>query len=275
MTRQNQIAPKGRCSLLATMLLGLALTGCQAPVTIPSGQTTARPASTDTMATAMMSQPVNHREVGPTETPAAVAANTLTVATFRRVTSAAADALLGLQSLTDRDEAVVLGLGPFENRTELPFDGHLFLDSIRADVIRQAGASIYFRDDAVYGDILAERMKRNALPVDGVADGSFERRASDGADRRDDRATYTFADGREIDGRVAPVDFILTGTAYQLREPDLSRPQFGQNYFQFHFRLVDVRNGVIVWERVYASKLDGVLPPVDPAELGFLGGLVQ
>jgi hypothetical protein len=275
MTRESQIAPFDRWSLLVPMLLVLAVSGCgDRGMALDS---TAQPSAvaTNTIGTAMMPPPVNHREVGPTDTPAAVPANTLTVATFRRVTSAAVDALVGLQSLTERNEAVVLGLGPFENRTELPFDGHLFLDSIRADVIRQAGASIYFRDDAVYGDILAERMKRNALPVDGVAGGSFERRARDGADLRDDRATYTFADGREIDGRVAPVDFILTGTAYQLREPDLSRPQFGQNYLQFHFRLVDVRNGVIVWERVYASKLDGVLPPVDPAELGFLGGLVQ
>lgn len=201
---------------------------------------------------------VRHRERLITSAPSAVTADTLTVRKFRQVTEAASRSLVSQALKTKPDRAVVMALGQLENRTTLDIDGQLFLDTIRAEVIKLAGSVIYFLDTESYNEILAERTRREALPMRS----SSQQTVSFGANGTSNNKTdYFFKGQRNIDGRLAPVDYILSGAIYQLQERDLQRDLYGANYFQFHFRLVDVRNGVIIWERTYGSKIEGVLPP--------------
>jgi hypothetical protein len=61
---------------------------------------------------------------------------------------------------------------------------------------------------------------------------------------------------------VAEVDYFLRGLIYQVREPDARDPKGGMNYFQYQFRVVDARNGIIVWEKMLDGKLEGDYMPL-------------
>jgi hypothetical protein len=62
--------------------------------------------------------------------------------------------------------------------------------------------------------------------------------------------------------KVAEADYFLRGIIYQIKERNAQNPDEGMNYFQFQFRVVDARNGLIVWEKMLDSKMEGEYQPL-------------
>lgn len=155
--------------------------------------------------------------------------------------------LAALKDLAGPGRRAVVALGPFDNRSTLPLDPRLVLETIRASAIDQSGGSLLFRDDRVYGDILEERKREAAKAKAG-------RRASGGARGRS---------GKEP-ARSMETTHILTGSLFQMRDHSPDDKSRTLTYFQFHFRLVDRGSGVIVWHRSFDSQVLGQLSPTKP-----------
>ena len=51
-----------------------------------------------------------------------------------------------------------------------------------------------------------------------------------------------------------------------MQERDATDSRHGMNYFQYQFRLTDARSGLIVWEKMLDSKMQGLYTPIDKPE---------
>jgi len=60
-----------------------------------------------------------------------------------------------------------------------------------------------------------------------------------------------------VKSKVAAADYFLRGIIYQINERHAHRPEEGMSYFQYQFRVVDARSGIIVWEKMLSNKMEG------------------
>ncbi len=198
--------------------------------------------------------------VEPDRLPIRIPADQLPVHMFRDIVDRTGKELAAIENIADEGRKAVIRLGPFHNQTSLALDSRMFLESIRAAAIKHSDARILFRDDRAYPAILDERA-RLAKPETGVA--VFGRadaaRADGGADVSGARARMDYSRSVGVDGQLAEATHILTGSLFQMQERADVKPTFGANYLQYHFRLVDQSNGVIVWHRAFQTKVLGRL----------------
>jgi len=106
---------------------------------------------------------------------------------------------------------------------------------------------VRFRDDAAYGAIVEERAKQSATSA-----------AVERSGWRPGGASH-FEQKAAVDARVAEARVILSGSIFQLHDRDLLRADWGTTYHQFHFRLVEVRTGLILWEKVVGIATEGAI----------------
>ena len=210
--------------------------------------------------------------------PTQVEADTLTVKTFRSVCDQLARSLVVQDFVSRSSRPPVVTIRKLENKTGLDLDKRIFQETIRARLMEYAGGSVLFRDDQSYKDIIEERLRQSNNEVTvTMTDSTVTTKSRDRVKERqfdkgflsgsfgDDADTAHVEDEREVQmeqsasvsGGVAPADYFLRGIIYQMKERDVYTPTEGMNYFQFQFRMVDARNGLIVWEKMLDSKKEG------------------
>ncbi|MBM3554304.1 MAG: hypothetical protein FJX47_01965 [Alphaproteobacteria bacterium] len=176
--------------------------------------------------------------------------DSLSPVAFRNMIETVAKEIVSAPGFREGAEAPVIALGDYHNATALRIDRMMVLESVRAEVMRLSSGRIRFRDDAAYAAIIEERARQAVATAAAERSGS---RRGDGASRYEQRAA--------VDGRVIEAAVILAGSAYQIVERDAAHPEWGTTYHQFHFRLVDVKTGAILWEKIVGHTSTG--PVVD------------
>ncbi|MBM3570016.1 MAG: hypothetical protein FJX46_14820 [Alphaproteobacteria bacterium] len=197
--------------------------------------------------------------------PAAAAAgiDVIPVATLRSVIDEVARELQGLPAFAVAERAPVVALGEFDNRSTARLDSRLVLESLRAATIQVSQARVRFRDESAYGYILDERARQSTVPVVGDRRGGVSALAATGAmDGRRMERTLRYEQRAQLDGRMVEVGMFLSGALFQHQEREIARPNHGVTLWQFQFRLTDARSGVILWEKVLATRTEG--PMADP-----------
>jgi hypothetical protein len=173
--------------------------------------------------------------------------DSLPAAAFRGLVEIVAKEIASAPAYQDSANAPTIALGDFHNGTALRIDRALVLESIRAETIQVSGGRVKFRDDAAYGAIVEERARQSAAAAAVERSGWRPTAAS----HYEQRTT--------VDGRVADARVILAGSVFQLHDRDALRPDWGTTHHQFHFRLIDVRTGLVLWEKVAAIATEGAI----------------
>lgn len=204
--------------------------------------------------------------VKPDQLPVRIRADELPVHLFRDIADKAGQELAAIENLAGPDRRAIVRLGVFDNRSSLRIDKGLFLETVRARAIEHSRGKLLFRDDAVYPDILDERARLNRPLTETHWNGRRSRSLMASiADSQTDETRMSYRRSVGVDGQLAEATHILTGGLFQIREREADNPGHGANYFQYHFRLVDQTNGVIVWHRVFDTKIVGDLAAVEAA----------
>ena len=215
--------------------------------------------------------------------PADFAVDNITVGQFRRVCDQLARNLVIQPFVTRAAQPPVITIRRLENKTRLDLDEQIFQETIRVKLMEHAQGAVLFRDDVSYRDVLEERMRQSSNEVtmtvtdslvetkvrDRTQDREFESGSLSGLSGTNERAANVeeeretqFSQEGTVKSRVAQADYFLRGLVYQMREEDLGNPGSGTSYFQYQFRLVDARSGLIVWEKMLDSKMEGEYTPV-------------
>lgn len=210
--------------------------------------------------------------------PGEVAAETLTVGQFRRVCDILARNIIVQSFITRASQPPIITIRKLENKTGQEIDEQIFQETIRVKLIENAAGSVLFRDDASYKDIIKERMRQgsgeiNVTLTDSMTESrGYERSkereyesgslsglsgATDKSATRDEESEMRMRQSGKVKSRIAEADYFLRGLIYQVKEPNVNNRKRGMNYFQYQFRIVDARNGIIVWEKMLDSKMAG------------------
>lgn len=166
---------------------------------------------------------------------------------FRGMIEAVAKEIASAPAYQDAANAPTIALGDFHNATPLKMDRTMALESLRAQTILASGGKVRFRDDAAYGAIVDERARQSA--VSAAVERSGWRPA----------ASSHFEQKVAVDARVAEARVLLSGSVFQLHDRDPQRADWGTTLHQFHFRLVEVRTGLILWEKVVGITTEGAI----------------
>ncbi len=201
--------------------------------------------------------------INPDQLPVRIRADALAVHMFRDIADRAARELADIHNLAGPDRRAIIRLGPFDNNASLKMDPRLFLETVRARAIDHSEGRLLFRDDTVYADILDERGRLSKPATEIHLNGRHGRSRTPDGDLRNDETRLNFRRSVGVDGQLAEASHILAGALYQIRERSVENPGFGTSYFQYHFRLVDQRNGVIIWQAMYDTKVLGKLGALD------------
>ncbi|MDM8543723.1 hypothetical protein QUF90_21830 [Desulfococcaceae bacterium HSG9] len=241
------------------------LAGCASPPTITPKKTQFRPI-----------------EALPTE----VASDTMTVLQFRKVCDQMARNMIIQPFVSQSPRPPVVTIRKLENKTGIEIDESIFQETIRVKLMEYAGGRVFFRDDASYKDILKERMQQSSNEVnmtltdttvmtrenERFAERKFEGGSLSGMSKGGgkeqnirEEQEVTISQTGKVKAKVAGADYFLRGIIYQLKEEDVNRRGQGMNYFQYQFRVVDARTGLIAWEKMLSSKMEGkyTLPEED------------
>lgn len=173
--------------------------------------------------------------------------DSLPAAAFRGMVEVVAKEIASAPAYQDNANAPTIALGDFHNGTALRLDRAMVLESVRAETILVSGGKVKFRDDAAYGAIVEERARQAATAA--AVERSGWRPA----------AASHFEQRTSVDGRVAEARVILAGAVFQLHDRDASRADWGTTHHQFHFRLIDVRTGLVLWEKVVSVATEGAI----------------
>lgn len=210
--------------------------------------------------------------------PEEVAADTIPVIQFRRVCDQIARDLVIQPFVIRSSRPPVVTIRKIENKTGIELDERIFQETIRVRLMEYAQGTVLFRDDESYQDIIKERGRQSfneinlTLTDSTVSTGGHERFTerefeggslsgmSTGSGKTHnvrEESTMEMEQSGTVQSRVADADYFLRGIIYQVKEENLKRLGEGMNYFQYQFRLVDARTGLIVWEKMLSSKMEG------------------
>ncbi len=251
-------------------ILLLALAAC-----VPSAYNTTR---TNTNSPPMAKRPTQSQVRRVSALPLEVYADTITVQQFRRVCDAMARDLVLQAFVTRAPHPPVITIRKLENKTDIKIDESIFQETIRVKLIENARGLVLFRDDASYRDIVLEKARQNSGEIQvSMTDSIVKTRTFDRVREREfDGGSLSGAYGKHEGGtnieeeervemvqeatvktKVAAADYFLRGIIYQINERHANRPEEGMSYFQYQFRVVDARTGIIVWEKMLNSKMEG------------------
>lgn len=223
------------------------------------------------------------QQVALEELPREIYADTITVQDFRRVCDALARDLVAQPFIGRSDAPPVVTIRKLANKTSVLIDEQIFQETIRVKLMEHSQGSVLFRDDDSYRDIVEERMRQSGSEIqvtltDSVVsrntnqrgrDLEFERGSLSGQGQhaidsnvQDAERELELEQSASVKSRVAAADYFLRGLIYQVREADARNPKKGTSYFQYQFRVVDARSGIIVWEKMLDTKLAGSYAPV-------------
>ena len=224
--------------------------------------------------------------------PPEIYADTVTVQDFRRVCDALARDLITQPFITRSGQPPVITIRKLTNKTSVMIDEQIFQETIRVKLMEHARGAVLFRDDGSYRDIVQERLRQSSNQIevtltDSVVsrdssrrgrDLEFERGSLSGQGQhskdtalQDAEQEIELEQSASVSSKVAQADYFLRGLIYQLREPDARNPKKGMSYFQYQFRVVDTRSGIIVWEKMLDTKLIGSYTPVKARPAGSAG----
>lgn len=233
------------------------------------------------------SRPVN--QVRPIDAiPREVAADTITVGQYRYVCDAMARDFIRQPFVVRAARPPVVTIRKIQNKTGIYIDEQIYQETIRAKLMENAGGMVLFRDDVSYKDIIEERARQSneELTVtltdtvlktntqDRVRDREFESGSLSGASGNtemaqniEEESTMDMSQTATVKSGVAAADYFLRGIIFQVNERDMRAKNSGMSYFQYQFRVVDARSGLIVWEKMLSSKMAGeyMLQPQAPA----------
>ena len=210
--------------------------------------------------------------------PSEVYADQITVAQFRSVCDMLARNLVVQPFVTRAAHPPVVTIRKLENKTSKDIDKSIFQETIRAKLMEYGGGTILFRDDTSYKDIIKERVRQGGGEVTvTLTDSSTESSGYERTGEREFDAGSLSGDynSRELESSgqekssmkmrqsgkaksgLADADYFLRGIIYQVKEANAHSPNKGMNYYQYQFRVVDARTGLIVWEKMLDSKMAG------------------
>ncbi|WP_022668973.1 hypothetical protein [Desulfospira joergensenii] len=220
--------------------------------------------------------------------PKEVAADRITVAQFRFVSDMMARDLVRQPFIVRAGSPPVVTIRKLQNKTGIYIDEQIFQETIRVKLMENSGGLILFRDDASYKDIIKERVRQSNEELvvtltdtelgtktrDRVSEREYEAGSLSGGsgsgeltDNFEEESTMDMSQTASVKSKVAAADYFLRGIIYQVNEKDMTKANSGMSYFQYQFRVVDARSGLIVWEKMVSSKMAGqyMLKPAQPA----------
>ena len=234
--------------------------------------------------------PVQRTQRRPIEAlPRRIFADTITVQDFRRVCDALARDLILQPFIASAGRPPVVTIRSLQNKTDLELDLEIFQETVRVKLMQHARGTVLFRDDVSYRDIIEERLRQSDNEIQITLTDTQVQKSTVNRGREIEyqrgslsgRGKHTKETGlgeseREVGleqagavtSKVAAVDYFLRGLIYQVREPYAGDPKRGMSYFQYQFRVVDARSGIIVWEKLLDSKLEGEYTPIVPPPPG-------
>ena len=129
--------------------------------------------------------------------------------------------------------------------------------------MEKSGGKVLFRDEASYQYTIEERARQSGKVQ---ISSTTTRQRTQQATRigqplqitHQSRTQTTVRDQAEVEKRVADVDYFLTGLIYSSKEVQTVNAPQGMRYFQFQFRVTDAQTNIIVWEKEYPVKRQGV-----------------
>ena len=213
-----------------------------------------------------------------TALPLEIYADTITVQQFRRVCDVMARNLVLQSFVTHASRPPVVTIRKLENKADIEIDESIFQQTIRVKLIENSRGLILFRDDASYRDIIVEKARQNSGEIQvTLTDSMVETRTVDRIREREfDGGSLSASFGKNegaknieherkvemmqeatVKSKVAAADYFLRGIIYQINERHAHRPEEGMSYFQYQFRVVDARSGIIVWEKMLSNKMEG------------------
>ncbi|MFZ7112979.1 MAG: hypothetical protein ACOWYE_14945 [Desulfatiglandales bacterium] len=221
--------------------------------------------------------PIN--QIRPIEAlPTEVAADTITVAQFRYVCDAMARDFIRQPFVVRAARPPVVTVRKIQNKTGQYIDEQIFQETIRVKLMENAGGLVLFRDDVSYKDIVQERVRQSneELTVtltdtvlekktyDRVKDREYESGSLSGASGTsehtanvEEESNMDMSQTASVKSGIAAADYFLRGIIYQVNERDMTEQNRGMSYFQYQFRVVDARSGLIVWEKMLSNKMAG------------------
>jgi hypothetical protein len=210
--------------------------------------------------------------------PTEVAADTITVAQFRYVCDAMARDLIRQPFIVRAARPPIMTIRKIQNKTGIYIDEKIYQETIRVELMQNAGGHVLFRDDASYKDIIQERARQSNEEVtvtltdsvldkkthDRVKDREYESGTlsgstgtSEASANTEDESNMDMTQTASVKSGIAAADYFLRGIIYQVDERDRTTQNSGMSYFQYQFRIVDARSGLIVWEKMLSSKMAG------------------
>jgi len=213
-----------------------------------------------------------------TALPLEVYADAITVKQFRRVCDVMARDLILQAFVTYSPDPPVIAIRKIKNKTERELDERIFQETIRVKLIENAKGAILFRDDESYHDIIEERARQSSGEVsvtltdttvktdtiDRVKEREFDGGAlslsvgnGEGVVNIERKTENEITRNVTVESKVTAADYFLRGIIYQVNERHSNNPEEGTTYFQYQFRVTDARSGLIVWEKMVSSKMEG------------------
>lgn len=176
------------------------------------------------------------------------------------------------QNVTD---PVVLELRPIEDRTGQSLDLTIYPQTIREKLMNMGNSKIVFRDETIRDSIINERIDQfgenirvsetETSTITGskatTRTGSFKGPGGVGTPFAvNERKSITVEKNRnaEVSSKIASVDYFLTGFVYLQDERTAGVRNRGYRFYRFQFRLTNAQNGLVVWEKAYDLKNEGV-----------------
>jgi len=213
-----------------------------------------------------------------TALPLEVFADTITVQQFRWVCDIMARDLATQAFILRSPRPPVITIRRIQNKTGIKIDEQIFQETIRAKLIENCRGTVLFRDDESYADIIQEKARQGSDQVTvtltdsivhtktidrvrerefdgGLLSSSYGKAENTGNTEYESK--FEMSQTATVRSKVAPADYFLRGIIYQVNEPHANRPEEGMSYFQYQFRVVDARTGLIVWEKMVSTKMEG------------------
>ncbi len=210
--------------------------------------------------------------------PTSVAADTITVAQFRYVSDMMARDLVRQPFVVRAARPPIITVRKIQNKTGIYIDDQIFQETIRSKLMENSGGLLLFRDDVSYKDIIQERVRQSneemtvtitdtmleTKTYDRVREQEFQSGSLSGAGGSgeatrniEEESSMDMSQTASVKSKVAAADYCLRGIIFQVNERDMTKKNSGMSYFQYQFRIVDARSGLIVWEKMLSSKMVG------------------
>jgi len=199
----------------------------------------------------------------PTQTLPGAMLHQITVEDMRATADVMARDLILQPFITNASKPPIVAVKPLENKTDLTVDPDIFQKTIRVKLMSRAGGRILFRDETSRAHTIDERMKQrgkvqiestttNQIITPPTRVGQPLPPVMSSQNRTDMRSDAT------VETKVADIDYFLTGLIFSTKEVVTVNAPQGMRYFQFQFRVTDARNNIIVWEKEYLVKRQGI-----------------